>query len=171
MNTQKPLESEYPAYYHKYICLTNGNNINELLQNHSYEIVKFINELPDAKADYAYAAGKWTIKELVQHLIDTERIFIYRALRFARKDNQPLLGFDEDDYAQNSNASNRTLQSLKDEFIALRNSSDIFLKTLSNEQLQQNGTANNQSITVNAIAFICFGHLIHHINIIKERYF
>lgn len=171
MNTQKPQQSEYPAYYHKYICLTNGNNINELIQNHSYEIIKFINDIPNEKADYAYAKGKWTIKELLQHLIDVERIFIYRALRFARKDSQALLGFEEDDYVLHSNAKNRTLQNLKDELNALRNSSDIFFVSLNNEQLQQIGIANNLPISVNAIVFICFGHLIHHINIIKERYF
>lgn len=170
MNLQKPQQSEYPAYYHKYICLTNGNNIKELIHHHSYEIINFINALPNDKANYAYAPEKWTIKELLQHLIDTERIFIYRALRFARKDNQPLLGFEEDDYVKYSNTGSRTLENLKEEFIALRTSSDIFLASLSQEQLKQTGTANNQTITVNAIAFICFGHLIHHLNIIKERY-
>lgn len=170
MNLQKPQQSEYPAYYHKYICLTNGNNIKELIHHHSYEIINFINALPNDKANYAYAPEKWTIKELLQHLIDTERIFIYRALRFARKDNQPLLGFEEDDYVKHSNAGSRTLENLKEEFIALRTSSDMFLSSLSQEQLKQTGTANNQTITVNAIVFICFGHLIHHINIIRERY-
>lgn len=170
MNLQKPQQSEYPAYYHKYICLTNGNNIKELIHHHSYEIINFINALPNDKANYAYAPNKWTIKELLQHLIDTERIFIYRALRFSRKDSQPLLGFEEDDYVKHSNAGSRTLENLKEEFIALRTGSDIFLSSLSQEQLKQTGTANNQTITVNAIAFICFGHLIHHINIIRERY-
>ena len=107
---------------------------------------------------------------MLQHLIDAERIFVYRATRFARKDNQSLLGFEENDYAQNGNAVTRTLQSLKEELSALRKSTNLFLENLNDDQLAQNGAANNNLITVNAIAFIIFGHLLHHKNIIEERY-
>ena len=107
---------------------------------------------------------------MLQHLIDAERIFVYRATRFARKDNQNLLGFEENEYAANANAAKRTLQSLKDELAALRASTNLFLQSLDEEKLQQTGTANNHSISVNAIAFIIFGHLIHHKNIIEEKY-
>lgn len=167
---ERPLENEYASFYKNYIALATGNNINEVIANHSRAINEFYNNLPEEKADYAYAEGKWTIKDLLQHLIDAERIFVYRATRFARKDNQPLLGFEENDYAQNANAGTRTLQSLKEELSALRKSTNLFLENLNDDQLAQNGAVNNNLITVNAIAFIIFGHLLHHKNIIEERY-
>jgi uncharacterized damage-inducible protein DinB len=166
----RPLENEYAGFYKNYIALATGNNINELMANHSSVVNDFYNNLPETKADYAYAESKWTIKDLLQHLIDAERIFVYRATRFARKDSQSLLGFEENEYAQNANASDRTLQSLKDELSALRISTNLFLQNLNDEQLAQSGAANNNPITVNAIAFIIIGHLLHHKNIIEERY-
>ena len=166
----RPTENDYPKYYDQYIKLTKGKNIEELIFNHSQSIISAINDLPNEMGDFAYAENKWTIKELLQHCIDTERIFVYRALRFSRKDNQALLGFEEDDYAKNSMANTRNLQQIKNEFIALRNSSNLFFASLTNEQLQQIGIASSKQINVNAIVFICFGHLIHHINILQERY-
>jgi uncharacterized damage-inducible protein DinB len=166
----RPASSEYANFYSNYVSLATGNDIADVIKIHSQSINNFYDSLPESKADYAYAEGKWTVKELIQHLIDAERIFVYRAIRFARKDFQPLLGFEENDYAINSKANNRTLQSLKDELISLRKSTDIFLENLDEEQLVQIGTANNYQITVNAIAFIIFGHLLHHKNIIQERY-
>jgi uncharacterized damage-inducible protein DinB len=167
---ERPLENEYASFYKNYIALATGDNINKVISNHSHIINEFYNNLPEAKAAYAYAQDKWTIKDLLQHLIDSERIFVYRATRFARKDNQSLLGFEENEYAKNANAASRTLQSLKAELSALRESTNFFLESLNNEQLAQIGTANNNLITVNAIAFIIFGHLLHHKNIIEERY-
>ena len=166
----RPLENEYASFYKNYIALAIGNNVEEIIENHSNTLNYFYNSLPETKADYAYADGKWTIKDLLQHLIDAERVFVYRATRFARKDSQSLLGFDENDYARNANACNRTLQSLKDELSALRASTNLFLASLNDEQLSQKGAANNNHITVNAIAFIIFGHLLHHKNIMEERY-
>ena len=166
----RPHENEYGTFYKNYVALAIGNNIDEVISIHSKKINDFYNNLPQAKADYAYASGKWTIKDLLQHLIDAERIFVYRATRFARKDNQNLLGFEENDYAKNANAAKRTLQSLKGELSSLRESTNLFLQNLDEEQLHQTGTANNHSISVNAIAFIIFGHLLHHKNIIEERY-
>ena len=166
----RPQPTEYASFYAPYISLALGNSVAEIIENYSQLIENFYNNLPEAKANYAYANGKWTIKDLLQHLIDAERVFTYRATRFARKDNQPLLGFEENDYANNANASNRNLQDLKEEFLALRKSTDLFLLSLNDIQLQQIGTANNNKITVNAIAYITFGHLLHHKNIIEERY-
>jgi uncharacterized damage-inducible protein DinB len=164
----RPQANEYGIFYKNYIALASGKNISELISNHNFTINQFYDSLPEEKADYAYAPGKWTLKDLLQHLIDAERIFVYRATRFARKDNQPLLGFEENFYAANANG--RTLQSLKTEFIALRVATNLFLKSLNDDQLQQVGIANNNPITVNAIAFIIFGHLLHHKNIIEEKY-
>jgi uncharacterized damage-inducible protein DinB len=153
-----------------YIALAQGNSAKEVVANHAAEILEFYTSLPEQKKDFAYAEGKWTIIEVLQHVIDAERVFTYRALRFARKDATPLPGFDENDYAANSNAAARDFDALKQEFIALRKATDIFISSLDEEQLQQGGTSNNKYITVNALAFIIYGHLLHHINITKERY-
>ena len=166
----RPAEGEFLPYYQRYIDKAKGETIAEVISNHSQEINNFISSLPESKADYAYAEGKWTIKELVQHLIDAERVFVYRAMRFARKDSLPLQGFDEDMYAKNSFAAERNWKDLLDEFFALRSSSDIFLRSLNKEQLSCSGTANNTGMSVNAIAFVVYGHIIHHIEVIKERY-
>src|SRR6476469_682733 len=115
----RPAEGEFLPYYQRYIDKAKGETIAEVISNHSQEINNFISSLPESKADYAYAEGKWTIKELVQHLIDAERVFVYRAMRFARKDSLPLQGFDEDMYAKNSFATERNWKDLLDDFFAL----------------------------------------------------
>ena len=130
----------------------------------------FVTHLPEAKADYAYAENKWIVKDVIQHLIDAERVFAYRAMRFARKDQTNLSGFDENSYAVNANANARTLASLKEEFIAVRTSTDALIASFTEDQLQQKGMGNNNSITVNAVCFIIFGHIIHHQQILEERY-
>jgi uncharacterized damage-inducible protein DinB len=166
----RPAPQDAAEFYHGYINHAKGNSIAEVITNHSAQLKEFYNNLPEEKADYAYASGKWTIKELLQHIIDAERVFCYRALRFARKDPTPLSSFDENSYAQHSNAAGRTLQSLKDEFNALRISTDIMLSSFNQDQLNARGTASNKSITVNALAFIIYGHLLHHKAILGERY-
>ena len=133
---QRPQENEYASFYKNYIVLATGNNIRQVIATHSQKINEFYSNLPEAKAAYAYATDKWTIKDLLQHLIDAERVFVYRATRFAREDSQGLLGFDENNYAANANAAKRTFQSLKDELSALRKSTDIFLEILDEKQLQ-----------------------------------
>lgn len=166
----RPAPQDSVEFYHGYINHAKGNSIAEVMTNHAAELKRFYNSLPEEKEDYAYAEGKWTIKEVLQHVIDAERVFSYRALRFARKDATPLASFDENHYTQHSNAKNRTLQSLKDELNALRSATDIMLSTFNEEQLASKGTASNSPITVNALAFIIYGHLLHHKKIIEERY-
>jgi len=166
----RPSPKDSNEFYHGYIDRAKGNSVAEVMENHIKEIKDFYNDLPEEKANYAYAHGKWTIKELLQHVIDAERVFCYRALRFARKDTTPLQSFHENSYAKNSNAGSRTLQSLKDELNAVRNSTDLMLSSFNEEQINSSGTASNKYITVNAIAFIIYGHLLHHKRIIEERY-
>ncbi len=166
----RPKENESPAFYKNYISKVEGNSVEELIKNYSKDFDSFVQNLPTEKQDYAYAEGKWTVKDLLQHLIDAERVFVYRATRFSRKDKTDLPGFDENDYAKNADATHKNFQDLKDEIVALRKSTDLFLKNLSDEQLAETGTANGNEISVNAIAFITFGHFLHHKNILKERY-
>jgi DinB superfamily len=166
----KPQPHEYASFFETYTSKVQANSLQEAVEKYATAIHEFITSMPANKADYAYAAGKWTIKDVIQHLIDVERVFTYRALSFARKDNTPLPGFEEDDWAASANTSNRSLENLQDEFVALRHATDIMLLSFTNNQLQETGTANNNPITVHAIGFIIYGHLLHHIGVLKERY-
>lgn len=166
----RPQPNDYAAYYGTYISKANGDSVKEIINTYSEPMMQFYTSLPEDKADYAYADGKWTIKELLLHIIDAERIFSYRALRIARQDKTALPGFDENAYAPVSKAAERSLQSLKDEFAAVRKATDILISTFDEEQLSQTGTASNNPVTANAIAFIIFGHMLHHKQVIEERY-
>ena len=167
----RPLVGDYPAYYENYIQLTSGsNNMHELVQNFSNSLQEFYTSLPVDKENFSYAPGKWTPKDILQHVIDTERIMVYRMLTFARSDNKNLPGFDEEWYDKRANASNRTLKSLQDEWVALRASSNQFFMSLTEDMLSLSGTANNYKVTVNAMGFMLFGHLLHHKKVLQEKY-
>jgi hypothetical protein len=159
-----------PAYYHKYIAKVSANNVNEALETNGKEMISFLKNIPEETWEHSYAPGKWTIKELVQHLIDAERIFSYRALTFARKDTTPLPGFEENDYVSNSHANRRSPGSLLTELEKLRASTISLFDSFNEEQMENEGVANNVSIYVRSIGFIIAGHAIHHIEVIKERY-
>ncbi|HEX6914298.1 MAG TPA: DinB family protein [Chitinophagaceae bacterium] len=166
----RPQPGDYAAYYETYVGKVNGDSVAAIIDSYSTALMNFYSNLPESKGDYRYAEGKWTVKELFQHVIDTERIFSYRALRIARADQTALASFDENAYAASSDAANRSMQSLRDEFAAVRRSTDIMLSSFSDRQLSQRGTASNQAVTVNALAFIMFGHLVHHKQVLEERY-
>lgn len=166
----RPQPNESAAYYHKYISLVEGNSIREIVERYAFDLQEFYNSLPDAKADFAYAENKWTVKQVLQHITDAEKIFAYRALRICRGDETPLASFDENLYVENGFAKDRALSSLKQEFNAVRAATDIFLLSLNEEQVKRSGTASNNAVTVNALAFIIYGHLLHHKNIFTERY-
>ena len=159
-----------PSFYHGYINQVQETTLQEALEAHPSTFLSFSKEIPDQKWDYAYKAGKWTIKDLVQHLIDAERIFNYRALRFARKDSTPLPGFNEDLYASTAKAGKRTKEDLLYELELVQKSSVALFSSFGEEELDGTGEANGNSIYVKAIGFIIVGHTRHHINIIKERY-
>ncbi len=166
----RPQQNESAPFYHKYIAMALGNSVSEVVHNHAFDLQEFYNNLPDEKADFAYAENKWTIKQVLQHLTDAERVFAYRALRISRNDETPLAAFDENAYAENGFVNERSLSSLKQEFNAVRAATDMFLLSLNNEQTMRLGTASNKSVSVNALAFIIYGHLLHHQNILQERY-
>jgi len=133
-------------------------------------MLEFYSNLPAAKADYAYADGKWTLKELLQHIVDTERVMSYRILRISRNDKTPLASFDENEFAKHAQADKRDFASLKEEFASVRKSTDLLIASLSEEQLAEKGTASNMSVTANSVGYIVLGHLLHHKAIIEERY-
>lgn len=166
----QPDLTRVPEYYHKYINLVPHEDLKELLEQHENNNYGFLKNIPEDKWDYRYAPGKWSIKELVQHLIDTERIFCYRALRFARKDKTELPGFDENAYAAASNSNKRTKEDLLKELQVIEQATTLLFKSFDEEQLEASGTANGKEIYVRAIGYIIIGHAMHHNKILSERY-
>jgi hypothetical protein len=166
----RPQPNESAPFYHKYIALAQGDTVTEVVNNYAFDLQEFYNSLPDDLADYAYDENKWTVKQVLQHVTDAERIFAYRVLRISRNDQTPLPSFDENAYVENGFASGRALSSLKQEFNAVRAATDMFLLSLNDEQIKRVGTASNNPVSVNALAYIIYGHLLHHKNILQERY-
>lgn len=166
----QPHKGEYSAYYATYIQLVKENNLLDALKNGLEHSVDFLDSLPADVWSYRYAPGKWTVKDILGHLIDAERIFMYRALTFARADRQLLPGFDENSYVQQAYADLRAVNDLMEEYILVRKSSVMMLKGLPPENLLMMGTANAQPVSVRAIAYIVAGHEMHHLRVIKERY-
>lgn len=157
-------------FHTNYIQLVKETEIEKALNKNTQQIFKFLKKIPHKKIDYAYAEGKWTIREILQHLIDAERVFTYRALRFARKDATPLPGFDENTWAIHSGASNRKWEELIKEFKAVRKSTEWIFHSFNDDQLRFAGEANGHPLNALGIGFIIPGHVAHHIRIIKERY-
>ena len=166
----RPVSGDSAPYFEKYTNLVKGEDIAQIINNHSRDIENFIEAIPVEKENYSYADNKWTVKESLQHIIDAERVFAYRAMRISRKDETPLPGFDENSYTEHAGGSLRSLSSLKNEFATLRKSTDLLLQSFSEQQLQLKGITSNSPTTVNAIAFIIYGHLLHHLNVFKEKY-
>lgn len=166
----KPEKAEYDPYYAKYISLVNDDNLLKSLSAQPDELHELFNGLPDERGLYAYAEGKWTIKEVIGHLIDGERMFAYRIFRISRGDKTAIEGFEQDGYIENSHSKTRTFAGLLEEFDLLRRANILFFKNLNDEDWLRTGTANECEISVRALAFIMAGHIRHHIHILNERY-
>ena len=167
----KPASGTYPPYFEKYINRVETDSVTEAINKYAQPLIKFFENIPADKAGYRYAEGKWSVQEMLQHIIDTERIFGYRALCIARKDKTPLPGFDENTYANASNADKRSWDNLIEELKAVRTSTDLLLRSFTQEHLQETGITNGQPNTVNGICFVIIGHLLHHKKVLEERYF
>lgn len=165
----RPQAHEYPAWAETYISKISGDDILGILENQATDFPDYLNNLVE-KADYAYGPGKWTIKEMAGHIVDTERILVYRLTCFARAEQHALPGFDEDDYVSNAHFSDRSLLSLSEEFALLRKANLYLFNSLNEHELDRSGTASERQITVRALLFVIAGHLVHHIGIIEERY-
>jgi hypothetical protein len=166
MNQLQP--NAYPAWAQKYISLVEGDVL-QVLERQASEFPDFVNSLVDL-ADYAYAPGKWTIKEMIGHIIDTERILAYRLTCFARGEQAALPGFEEDAYVLNAHFKDRSLHSLAEEFALVRKGNMYLFLSLQDEELDKSGIASGIPISVAAIRLVIAGHVIHHSRIIKERY-
>ena len=164
-------ETEYNSYYKHYVALASSelNVLDNLKESLSSSLI-LLNAISDAKFNYRYAEDKWTVKELLQHVIDTERIFAYRALRFSRKDRVNLPGFDQDDFNKESFANSRGKEELIEDFNATRLASIALFASFNDSMMQTIGTASDSAMSVRATGFIITGHAIHHLNILKERY-
>lgn len=162
--------SEYNPFYKRYIDLVEEIPLIEVFQKGLDKTTSFFNNLPKEKWDFRYAEGKWTPKDILQHLTDTERVFAYRALYFSRSNNAELKGFDENVFAENAMGNKRTVEELLQEYIAVRQATSCLFKNFNSNQLKQKGMANGSNMSVAALGFVICGHETHHCNIITERY-
>lgn len=162
---------EFKEFYGVYLgTLDDDTVLIEQLQKGYENFPKFINGIPDDKLNYAYAAGKWTIAQALLHIIDTERVFQYRAFRFANGDKTPLMGFDQDDYVIDNDPRGQTKESIIESYQIVRASTLNIFKNLDEDRLGYTGTASNLQWSVAGLGFVICGHQRHHRNIIRERY-
>ena len=166
-NDLKP--GEFNPYYGTYIGKTNGLSLEDL-KSAGEKTISFLQSIPSDKLEFRYAEGKWSVKEIIQHLMDTERVFSYRALRIARLDKTPLPGFEQDDYMPPSQADKRSLDDLINEYKAIKSATVAMFDSFSDDMLMAMGTASDSPLSVRAAGFIIIGHEIHHCGVIRERY-
>ncbi|MBK9273895.1 MAG: DinB family protein [Flavobacteriales bacterium] len=170
MSTERPLMEEIPAFYRGYVQEAPGADVCEALVHAAEAVRAAFSAVPEARGDHRYAPGKWTVKEVLLHLIDAERVFAYRALRFARRDATPLPGFDEDAWVPAARADRRTLAGLLAEHGAVHAATLALFRSFEPEDLLQRGTANGNPISVRAIGWATAGHALHHVAVLRERY-
>jgi hypothetical protein len=168
----RPGKEEYAVFYQPYLDVipVGDSDLNELLKTSLEACNSLFKGLDPEKEDYRYAEGKWSIKELLQHIMDTERIFAYRALRFARKDSTELPGFDENLYAETCDLTDRNLASLLEEFNWIRKSNILMFASMNEKVLKRMGRIDGKQISVRALGFLICGHLLHHLKVVEERY-
>ncbi len=166
----KPTPSTYLVYFQRYIDLVEEEDLMTAFKGQAAGLEKFLTTISEEKSNHAYSEGKWTIKELLQHVIDTERIFNYRALCLARGEQQNLPGFEEDEYAARSFANERKWHHLITEFLAVRKGTEMLYESFSETVLNNAGKANDNPVTVLSLGFTTVGHWYHHKKVLEERY-
>jgi uncharacterized damage-inducible protein DinB len=170
MKIAKPNPDEYSASYGRYLDKVDTDNPIKELEKSRKELIKFFSALKKKELNYRYAEGKWSVKEILSHILDGERIFTYRALRFARNDKTELPGFEENDYVPASKTDKRKIKSMLREFEAVRNSTIQLFRSFDEEMMMRVGTANKSPMSVRALLYIIIGHQKHHLGVIEERY-
>ncbi|GAB4288591.1 MAG: DinB family protein [Ignavibacteriaceae bacterium] len=166
----RPGLNDCDPYFQRYINLIEGDDILKIIAKQSKATQDMLNSFPGSKGDFRYAPGKWTVKQVVGHLMDTERIFACRALCFARGEKKSMPGFDENQYTENGNFNSRSLADIVYEFRLLRESNLLLFKSFPEDILDRRGIADGREFTIRAIMFIIAGHERHHMNILNERY-
>jgi hypothetical protein len=167
----RPESGEYAPYYDRYISLVKGNDIVGILESQRRQMMLLLSGRDEADGDFRYAPEKWTVKEVLGHVCDCERIFAYRALRIARGDRTPMEGFEQDDYIKNGPFSQRPLPEIIDDYLAIRRATLTLFRNLQEEAWTRRGIANNNEVSVRAIAYTIAGHELHHRRILEEKYF
>ena len=167
----RPQAGEYAPYYEKYIALVTGNDVVATLEAQRLQTIQLFAGRSERDGNFRYAPEKWSVKEIVGHVSDTERIFAYRALRIARADQTPLSGFEQDDYVRSAGFGERSLADLAEEFALVRAATVALFRSLDEQAWSRRGTANKNEVSVRALAFITAGHELHHRRILEERYF
>lgn len=166
-----PEPSEYAPYYGRYIALVPGHDILATLDEQRRQTVLLLSCRTDEEGDFRYAPGKWSAKEVLGHVCDTERVFAYRALRIARADQTPMEGFEQDDYVRNGPFANAPISDLVEDYIAVRRATISLLRSLDEPAWSRRGIANKNEVTVRALAYIIAGHELHHRKMLVEKYF
>jgi hypothetical protein len=166
----RPLAGEYAAFYEKYVALVAGADILSALEGQRLVTSQLLAARSEREGNFRYAPDKWSVKEVVGHVVDCERIFAYRALRIARGDQTPLSGFEQDDYVRNGGFAERTVAELAKEFAQVREATIALFRGLDERAWLRRGVANNNEVTVRALAYIVAGHELHHRRILEEKY-
>jgi uncharacterized damage-inducible protein DinB len=170
INIARPAPGEYDPYYERYISLVKTDDLLATLEKQAQDTYALLSPLTAQQAEFRYAPGKWTVKEVLGHINDTERIMTYRILRISRGDQTPIEGYEQDDYVTNGNFDRRTISDLLQEFMAIRQSTIQLLRHLSPEAVERRGTANQKAISARAIVYVIAGHELHHRAILEEKY-
>jgi len=171
MTKLRPAQGDYAPYAEKYVSLVTGGGILDTLQSQQKQTAILFSGRSERDGNFRYAPDKWSVKEVVGHVADTERIFSYRAMRIARGDQTPLAGFEQNDYVRNARFGERKLSDLVEEYADVRHASLALFRSLDEEAWQRRGTASNNPVTVLALAYLVAGHELHHRKILEERYF
>ncbi len=166
----RPKLNDYAPYYGTYISKVNGENVLQVLEDQLEETQAFLTSISEDQGNYSYQTGKWSIKEVIGHIIDTERVMAYRALSIARGEKKELPGFDQDEFVINANFNNRSVANLAYELMFLRESNLVLFKSFDKDDFSKRGVASGNEVTVEALLYIIAGHEIHHINFLKENY-
>jgi len=167
---ERPTKGEYADWHAGYVALVPEGDVRDHLRTQIFETITLLAGVAEAKAEQAYGPGKWTLKEVVLHMCDAERVFDYRLLRIARGDATPLPGFEQDEWVPHSCANRRSMASLLLEYAAIRAATVQLIDSLSDEAWERRGTASRSPVSARALAHICAGHERHHVRIIRERY-
>jgi hypothetical protein len=169
LSVARPERGEYDPYYERYISLVTGTDILGTLESQRRQMLLLLSGCDESDADFRYAPDKWSVKELLGHVCDTERIFAYRALRISRGDRTPMEGFEQDDYVRNGPRA--PLAEIIEDYIAVRRATLTLLRNLDGQAWTRRGIANKNEVTVRALAYITAGHELHHRRILEEKYF
>ena len=167
---ERPAKNEYASYYQKYVSLIPNGDILKLMEKQNEQFCEFLAQINEEKANYRYAKDKWSIKEVIGHLIDVELVFMYRALRFSRNDKVALHGFDQDAFIANGDFSKLTLSDLVEQFYHIRKAAIPMFSAFTDKMWGRKGKVDKNSFTVRAIAYIMVGHVIHHMRVIHQKY-